>query len=146
MKTTPLSSASSPFQNDPEYPIYLYTTALLHSARVPGLLLWVVLNATVVLRAAGQPEMAPLMVALKSGGLLLMVLTLVLTLWGTQQPTLHKTIDAHMKSDMLHTQKAQSMLEFGRSHIAQLLGKLGTFVALSLLIRELCHGWQRWFH
>ncbi|WP_034341658.1 hypothetical protein [Deinococcus misasensis] len=144
MKTTPLSSASSPFQNDPEYPIYLYTTALVHSARVPALLLWVVLNATVVLRAAGQSEMAPLMVALKSGGLLLMVVTLVLTVWSAQQPTLRKTIDANMKSDMLYTQKAQSMRKFARSHIAQLLGKLGTFVALSLLIRELCFGWHRW--
>lgn len=144
MKTSTLSLAPSPFQNDPEYPIYLYTTALLYSARVPAVLLWVVLNATVVLRAAGHPEVAALMLALKSAGLVLMVLTLLLTLWGAQQPALRKTTDAHMKSDMLYTQKARSMRQFGRSHIAQLLGKLGTFVALSLLIREVCYGWQRW--
>ncbi|GGJ28001.1 hypothetical protein [Deinococcus roseus] len=140
MKSAPLSS---PFHNDPEYPLYLYGSALVHSARIPALLLWLGLNAVVLVRNFGEPALLAGLPILKGLCVLLLVLSALMVASGVRRPILHRRIDQQMKEDMLYTKKNLTLKEFGRSHLSQLLGKVGTFTALHLLIIQLCHGYQK---
>ncbi|GEM44451.1 hypothetical protein [Deinococcus cellulosilyticus] len=145
MKSSPLSPLSSPFQNDPEYPLYLYGSALVHSARVPALLLWMGLNLVVLVRNFGGAALADTLVYLKVFCMLMLLACAVMIAVGVRLPTLRTQTDGYMKSDMLYTQqKNVSMQDFSRSHLAQLLGKVGTFTCLHLLVIQLCAAYQKY--
>ena len=145
MKSSPLTSLTSPFQNDPEYPLYLYGAALVHSARVPALLLWLGLNAVVLIRNFGPADATGLLMSLKVFCVLMLIGCALMIAVGVRLPALRSRTDLYMKTDMLYTrQKNVSMQDFSQSHLAQLLGKVGTFTTLHLLVIQLCAAYQKY--